>query len=261
MTAVGTPLVVALASVKGAPGVTTLGLGMAALWPDKPGAVLVECDADGGDLAARFGHHPDPGLTSLAAAARTGTTPLPIAAHTQRLAVGADVVLAPPGDAAGAAVATLAYAGPRLLRHLATERSVILDVGRVSRGGPGLALAAAADIVLLVVGAGLPGHAQVAARLPWLREAVDGRLWLVVAGRGPYSPEEIAASLGVPVLWTLPRGRLASAALRGELRVPNWFRLGLGHAIGEVATTLVTAQPAAVVAQPQPTRRRVEVSS
>lgn len=257
----GMPLVVALASVKGAPGVTTLGMGMAALWPDKPGAVLLECNPDGGDLAARFGHHPDPGLTSLAAAARTRTAPLPIAAHTQRLAVGADVVLAPPGDAAGAAVAALAYAGPQLLRHLTAERSVILDVGRLSRGGPGLALAAAADIVLLVVGADLASQAQVAARLPWLKEAVDGRLWLIIAGRGPYKSDEIAASLGVPVLWTLPRGRMVAATLRGELRVPNWFRLGLGHAMHEVATTLVTAQPATVVAQPQPNPRRVEVPS
>src|SRR5262249_61331290 len=88
-------MLIAVASVKGAPGVTTLALGLAALWPEL-GAVLVECDPDGGDLAARFGHHPDPGLASLAAAARTGSRAVPLAGHVQRLAGRAPGALGPP---------------------------------------------------------------------------------------------------------------------------------------------------------------------
>ena len=253
-------MVVAICSVKEAPGVSTVALGLAALWPDEAGAVLLECDRGGGDLAARFGHYPDPGMLSLAAAARGGG-PVDLAAHTQRLGVGADVVLAPPGDTAAAGVATLATGGPRVLRRLAADRTVIVDLGRIYRGGPGLALAAAADHLLVVCGADLAAQAQVAARLEWLRPAVGGRLWLVRAGRG-YHPDEISHDLGVPVIWSVPRSRLVAGALNGTLRVPNWSRLGMGRAIGQIATTLVTAQPAMVVPHPRiPTAHRVELPS
>jgi hypothetical protein len=255
------PMVVAICSVKDAPGVSTLALGLAALWPDEPGVVLAECDPSGGDLAARFGHYPDPGLLSLAAAARGGPGQVDLAGHTQRLGSGADVVLAPPGEAAAAGVATLAGGGRGVLRHVAARRTVIVDVGRIYRGGPGLALASAADHVLVVCGASLAAQAQVAARLEWLRPAVAGRLWLVRAGRG-YHPEEISRDLGVPVIWSVPRSRLVAGALNGTLRVPNWPRLGMGRAIGQIATTLVTAQPAMVVPHPRiPTAHRVEVPS
>src|SRR5438067_13781310 len=90
---------VVLGSVKDAPGATTLSVGLVAGWP-QPGAVLLEADPDGGDLAARFGHHPDPGLFSLAAAARSGTGAGLLRRHVQRLRPAVDVVLAPPGHSA-----------------------------------------------------------------------------------------------------------------------------------------------------------------
>src|SRR5436305_12221156 len=93
---------VVVGSVKDAPGVTTLAVGMVAGWP-RPDAVLLEADPDGGDLAARFGHHPDPGLMSFAAAARSGIEAGRRRGHVQRLPLDLDVVLAPPGDDAYAA--------------------------------------------------------------------------------------------------------------------------------------------------------------
>src|SRR5436305_6058470 len=107
---------VVVGSVKDAPGVTTLAVGLVAGWP-QPGAVLVEADPDGGDLAARFGHHPDPGLMSFAAAARSGAGGPSLRGHVQRLRLDIDVVLAPPGDYTIAAVQTVAYGGPQVLRH------------------------------------------------------------------------------------------------------------------------------------------------
>ncbi|WP_432833062.1 hypothetical protein [Dactylosporangium sp. CA-092794] len=247
-------MLIAVASVKGAPGVTTLALGLAALWPEL-GAVLVECDPDGGDLAARFGHHPDPGLASLAAAARTGLTQVPLAEHVQRLAVGANVVLAPPGDGAAAAVQTLTYSGGETLRRAGDDQPVVVDLGRLSRGGPGLALAAVADHVLVVAGAQLADATQVQARLEWLRPELSGRLWLVRAGDGGYSSTELARDLGVPVLWDLPHSRLGAGALTGQLRVPNWRRLKLARAVRGMATTLTTAQPASILPEFDPARQ------
>jgi hypothetical protein len=246
-------MLIAVASVKGAPGVTTLALGLTALWPGQ-GVVLVECDIDGGDLAARFGHHPDPGLTSLAAAARTGRTQVPLAEHAQRLSVGADVVLAPPGDGTAAAVQTLIYSGGELLRHAGRDRAVVVDLGRLARGGPGMALAAVADHLLIVTGADLADAAQVQARLAWLRPELSGRLWLVRAGGGGYRATELARDLGVPVIWDLPHSRLGAGALTGSLRVPNWRRLKLARAIRGVATILTTAQPASILPDVDPAR-------
>jgi hypothetical protein len=239
-------MLIATASLKRSRGVTTLAVGLAALWPES-GAVLVECDPDGGDLAARFGHHPDPGLTSLAAAARPGATDVALADHVQRLSVGVDAVLAPAGDSAAASVQTLAAGDADLLRRLAGDQPVVLDLGRLSRSGAGLDLAATADHVLVVTGGDLADVTQVQARLGWLRPAVRGRLWLVRAGAGGYSSTEIARELGVQVIWDLPQSRLGAGALTGQLRVPNWRRLGLARALRGIATTLNTAQPASIL--------------
>src|SRR5205814_8937882 len=133
-----------------------------------------------------------------------GSAQVPLAEHVQRLAVGANVVLAPPGDGAAAAVQTLTYSGGELLRRVADDHTVVVDLGRLARGGPGMALAAAADHLLIVTGAQLAEATQVQARLEWLRRELSGRLWLVKAGDGGYRSTELARDLGVQVIWDLP---------------------------------------------------------
>ena len=60
-----------LTSVAGAPGVSTLAVGIAATWPEAGRRrVLVEADADGGRLGTVLGVGTEPGLMSLAVAAR-----------------------------------------------------------------------------------------------------------------------------------------------------------------------------------------------
>src|SRR5690606_40344837 len=64
----GPPMtLVALTSVKGAPGVTTTVLAMAAVCPPSRRLVVVEADPEGGVLAARLGLRAEPGLVTLAA--------------------------------------------------------------------------------------------------------------------------------------------------------------------------------------------------
>ncbi|GLH98817.1 hypothetical protein [Phytohabitans aurantiacus] len=257
-------MLIAVASVKGSPGATTLALGMAALWP-RPGAVLVECDAAGGDLAVRFGHHPDhpdgPGLSGLAAATLpaapqpqppASTPPGPIqpataggllAGFAQRLSVGADVVLAAPGPAAAAAVRTLTEHGITTLRQAAATRTVVLDVGRLDAASPSLPLAAAADHLLLVARPEPAEQHQVGARLAWLQSLLSGRLWLAPAGDGRLPAAELTSTFDVPVIGVLPHHRWAAAALTGRMRVPNWRRLSLGTAIGQIAVRLADLEP------------------
>jgi len=234
---------VVVASVKDAPGVTSLALGIAAGWP-RPGAVLVEADPDGGDLAARFGHHPDPGLVSFAAAARSGGAADLLRGHAQRLRLDVDVLLAPPGDAAIAAVQSLAYAGAGALRRPAGEATVVVDVGRLAQGGPGLALAGMAGEVLLVVRPTLDALTQVQARLGWLRQALAGRLWLALSGPGPYRAAEISRDLGVPVVGEVPRNdRTGAGVLAGRLVGRGWRRLRLPRAARGIAARLAAEQP------------------
>ncbi len=87
---------VAVAADKGAPGVTTASLALAAVWP-RP-VLLAECDAAGGDLLYRLpaadGGRLDPqrGLLSLAVAARRGIQPHQVWRHTQKLHGGLDIL-------------------------------------------------------------------------------------------------------------------------------------------------------------------------
>jgi hypothetical protein len=248
-------MLITVCSVKNAPGATTLGLGLAALWPES-NAVLLECDPEGGDLAARFGHHPQPGLTGLAAVARAEDAQVNLGEHTQEVGVGARVVLATPGDAAAAAVRTLTYSGIEVLRRAADDQAVIVDIGRLARGGPGMRLAAVADHVLIVAGAQLSDAVQVQARLEWLRPELSGRLWLVRSGDNGYGSAELSRELKVPVLGEMPTSRLVAGALAGRLQVPNWRRLKLARAMRDMAITLTTAQPASIL-PPDPAAERL----
>src|SRR6201990_669347 len=87
---------IAIASDKGAPGVTTAALALAAVWP-RP-VLLAECDPAGGDLVYRLPAG-DGGrraqrraCLSLAVAARRGLQPQQTWEHVQKLHGGLDVL-------------------------------------------------------------------------------------------------------------------------------------------------------------------------
>ena len=103
----GGPVKVAFGSLARAPGATTTLLAAAAVWPG-PELVVVEADADGGVLAARFGLslHPEaPTLMSLLAATRHDVTPDALTGHAQRLPGGIPVVCGPSTAEVAAAAA------------------------------------------------------------------------------------------------------------------------------------------------------------
>src|SRR2546421_4239669 len=233
---------VAVGWVRDAPGATTLAVGLVAGWP-RAGAVLLEADADGGDLAARFGHPPDPGLVSFAAAARSGPDAGLLRGHVQRLRLDIEVVLAPPGDSAIAAVQTVAYGGPQVLRRAAGDATVVVDVGRLAQGGPGLALAAMAADVVLVAHPTLDQLTQVQARLGWLRETLGGRLSLALSGPGPYPAAEIARDLRGDVVGELPDDDKGAGVLSGRLVGRGWQRLRLPRAARAIAWEVHYARP------------------
>ena len=196
-------MLVAVASVKGAPGVTRLAMALAALWPHSGSATLVEADAVGGTIAGRFGLAASPSLTTLAAAMFPSVQDARISEHTQLLSGQLPVVVAPT-DPAGvrAAVADLAAAGG-LLEYVADEPEavVVLDCGRLDLGHLSPALTVAGEVLLVVhpVPEEL-GLLDVAVRS--LR-AEGGRVRLILRGAG-YDASEMSRTFGVEVAGRLP---------------------------------------------------------
>ncbi len=230
-------MLVTFGSVKGSPGTTTWALAMAARWPRPDAApVVVELDHAGGDLGSRWHIHDEPGLAGLVLGARhhrIGDG----AEYVQRLPVGVDVVVAPPGDAAAATIAEFAAKGPAVLRDLAATRPVFADLGRLDPHSPLLSYLDKADELLLVarpVSAELrhlrTRVAMLAARCPLVR--------LVLVGDGPYRPDEIATYLDLTVAAVVPSDATGAAILAGHKRqAAGWTRRPLLAAARSLALT------------------------
>jgi hypothetical protein len=208
----------ALASPGGAAGVTTTAVAMALTWP-RP-VILAECDPAGGDILAGLfaGHLPAPrGLLGLAF--EVGRGPAAISAepggHLAPLDGSGTRMLLPglsdPRQAPG-----LAPAWPAIARTLAGQAcDVIADCGRLDAGdGQPTSVLAEADVTVIVIRASLR---QVAAATPRIELLLQLRgnagLGLLLVGDKAHGPGEIARTLGVPVLASLPSDARTAAVL------------------------------------------------
>ena len=146
-------MLIAVAADKGAPGVTTTALALAAVWP-RP-VLLAECDPAGGDLVYRLpgegGGRLDPrrGLLSLAVAARRDLQPTQLWTHAQKLRGGLDVLLGVTSAEQGAGLEPLWGAVGSALAGL-PHADVIADCGRLGPDGAYYDLLAHAAAVVLV---------------------------------------------------------------------------------------------------------------
>src|SRR6516162_3108408 len=142
---------IALASVKSSPGVTTTALALASAWKNAERRLLAETDPSGGDLGLWLGLPANAGLAGLAAAARHGHDAGLPWRHARELAGGAHLITAPAGAEQAAACVT-ALAAAKLPQELAAgPEPVLADCGRLYPGSPALAVAAAAVVTLVVV--------------------------------------------------------------------------------------------------------------
>lgn len=195
--------VVAVGSVRGAPGVTTTSLLLAAALE---GGVLVEADLNGGVVAVRYGLGREPGLTTLAA--ERPTHPEGWKAHAQ-LAGGVPVLVGP--DGAAGAVALWRGAGERLevvLRR--ADAAVVVDLGRLGDSPPLLGIV---DLALVLVRPVAEHLVALSHRLAALRSGVcRADIAVVLVGNGPYGAADLEP-WGVEVIASLPDDRRAAAAL------------------------------------------------
>jgi hypothetical protein len=238
----------ALASVKGSPGVTTTALALASWWPNP--VVIVEADPAGGDLAARLGLPEEPGLVGLAASLRRnsrGRTPDAAsvenhlqAAPVQTTSVPARVLTAPAGrHQAGAALSLLSEHRPL---PMTGRTDLLLDLGRramptdpVDRSTP-LPLMDPGDRIIWISRPQLADLAHLAAEMDCRRRA-DPEPLVILNGSGPYPAAEVESTLGVAVLGTLPADPSGAAALwAGGGR--SWAHSALGRTTRDLAAAL-----------------------
>jgi hypothetical protein len=257
-------MLVAVCSHKGSPGATTTALALAAACPAP--AAMVEADMHGGDLAYRVrtrggGVLPaTPTVLTLAAAARGGPDPELVARTCVPLNPQVRVL---PGPAAAEQATGIAQSWDYLAAALAASRmNVLVDLGRVHAGSPGLAVAAAADAVVLV-GRGDPGsmlhlRERVSRLVPVLagRSGRPPRLWCVLVGKARHGwapvgefKRVLAGSTAAPLVTGIlplvhdpaalqrleagedPTGRLGrSLLLRSAAEVASQIHAGVGAA-------------------------------
>ena len=185
---------VAFGSLARSPGATTALLAAAAVWPTAD-VTVVEADADGGVLAARFGLslHPEaPTLMSLLAATRHDATAGVVALHAQRLPGGLPVVCAPSiPEVATPAAAQLADRFEGLTASGTGD--VLVDVGRVRPSSAAWRLASSCEALVVVVRPVVEELEPLLGRLESL--SAGRRLVIAVRGAGPYGTADVAEAV------------------------------------------------------------------
>jgi hypothetical protein len=212
---------IGLLSAKHSPGVSTLASVFAALAAEQGPTLLVEADPSGGDLAARAGLRLEPGLATLAGAARRGATPGLLDAHVQALGCGAMTVVAP--TSSEHACSALRALGGRLPLALASFDGVaIVDLGRWRADHPASELLTTISSAVLLVQPTIEGVEHARVRLDSL--SIDAnRLTVAVVGDRPYGADEIGRALGVHVR-IVDFDRRTAEHLAGGVALDRWLR-------------------------------------
>lgn len=239
---------IAFASAKHAPGVTTSVLGLASAWP-RP-VLIAECDPAGADLTSRLHQPTGLGLVDgLLELRRTSAPPTNLlwdtaarltAAGSVRLLAGLDDPSQ--AQAVDAMWPLLATALTALNDENSGPVDVLVDAGRLSDRHAPWPVLAAADLVAVVVRPDLAGIRLASRWIPSLHTRLgdDGRpggqLRLVVIGDRPYPPAEVADALNIPLLAALPDDATGAAALSAGGR--GLGRSRLWRALTSVANTL-----------------------
>jgi MinD-like ATPase involved in chromosome partitioning or flagellar assembly len=243
---------IAFASAKGSPGVSTTLAGLSHLWPRR--SVVADLDPAGGDTGLRYrAENGDPlnpsiGLLSLGAAVRSGQKAdledhLQLTAGGMRTLVGVNT----PGQVLGLAPAWQHVA---LTLRRAREYDVLADCGRLTPGSPAMAIIDQADAVVMVSRSELEDIAHVRERLRSLQSslhlgAIDSTptgIAMVTSAsdtRGLTDAEQLLASAGLPVraLGVIAEDRKAADALRTESS-RNIRRSVLVRSLSDLATRI-----------------------
>lgn len=244
---------ICFASQKGAPGVTLTALSVAAAWPAESGRckVYLEADASGGTLALRYGLGLEPGLVTLAVAARRHLDPGALWDHAQELPGGLPVVIGPDSPARAASV--LGSSGDVIARWLGAQPDldVIVDIGRLGPEAPAMDLMQHADLTVVVARPTVE-HLQPATQRMRTLEASSGRLGWALIGDTPHSAAEVTEAFGYDVFGVIADDRRGATALESGAATNRLRRSSLARSASALADTLAE-QVHPPAAAPEPT--------
>ena len=247
--------VVAFASVKGAPGVTTAACLVGATWPAERNVVVAECDSSGGDLAARFELSSKCGWSSLATASRRSHSPPGLRPHLQQLPGGLDVLVGSSTTSTTSTSSIGTDAGPASVAALLASATsdpecpwdLLIDLGRVRPGGPDPGARAwldRSDVVAVVLRTDAASALHVRDRAPDLLARCEDRVGLVVVTTDHYPSAEIERFTGLPVIGEIPFDPVAATvAAGGHGSRRRLSRSSLATSARRLATTLVAEGP------------------
>lgn len=203
--------VIALASAKGSPGVTTTALALAVTWLAPIPVTIVEADPAGGDLAAWLELPLQPGVVSLAAAGRRTIDAELLAEHLQAVPGSEQVSVLCGPVAAEQAHAALGSLRDRLVDAFRARPGItLLDCGRLGPASPALRFFEEADERIMVCRPGLAAIHHLQARL---RSLPADPPRLLAVGDAPYAPEELAEACGLELVGSVAFDPRAAATL------------------------------------------------
>jgi hypothetical protein len=212
---------VMVGSLKGAPGVTTTALAIAATWP-RP-ALLAELDPDGGDIRYRLNaadgrpFDRDPGLLTYAGEIMEGPD---VRDHVQELPGGLELLLGLPGGDDSEALERR-WAPVGALLEAIPDRDVIADCGRIHPLSPTEELFPYASALLLVTRPTVDAVAHLRARVEAMDDAPPIYVAVVTGPADSRSTRQVQAVLDDAELPATVLGRIAydplgAGALAGE---------------------------------------------
>jgi MinD-like ATPase involved in chromosome partitioning or flagellar assembly len=250
---------IGLCSAHGSPGVTVTALALAATWPEERRCLLIEADPFGGVIGPRYGLSDTPGLSSLAAVARSGFDETTVRRHVQELPGGVAVMVGP-ASAEEAHAVLRDVAGP-LAAWCATQDGldVVIDCGRTSPASPTVEILARADAVMMLVRPTIDQLRPAAHRAAAL-EAAGATVSMLLVGDRPYGSDEVASTLSVRVEGVVAWDpRTADVLAGGRDAVRDLRRSPLVRSAATVAGKLASASPNSKPdEEPVPTSRRAE---
>jgi hypothetical protein len=207
----------ALASLKGAPGVTTLACLVAATWPLDRRVVVAECDPFGGDLAARFELSTAKGCLSLATAARRDPDAVVVDPHVQRLPGGLEVLVGGSfSEMALAQSVTRTNVGQGVIAA-ARDVDVVADLGRLAAPYDDCRqLLRSAETVGVLIGPDPASVAHAVEQREMLTELCGNRISLMIVGRGTCKARDVETATGLRVSAEVPHDPAAAAVASGS---------------------------------------------
>jgi MinD-like ATPase involved in chromosome partitioning or flagellar assembly len=206
----------ALASLKGAPGTTTLACLVAATWPLDRRVVVAECDPFGGDLAARFELSTTKGCLSLATAARRDPASVDIDPHVQRLPGGLEVLVGGSSSEMALAQSVTRANVNQAVISAARDVDVVADLGRLAAPYDECRqLLQTADAVGVLIGPDPASIAHAVSQRELLEDLCGERISLIIVGRGTYRVRDVETRTGIRVSAEVPHDPVAAAVASG----------------------------------------------